>query len=54
MTAWSNAAMTPTPTPSPRLTHDQLVLSLQAAREALARLRATLAETAKPSAPPKN
>jgi len=42
--------MTP-PTPSPRLTHDQLTQSLRAAREALTRLRATLAETAK-SLPP--
>ncbi|HYV49055.1 MAG TPA: hypothetical protein VFA20_29550 [Myxococcaceae bacterium] len=39
--------MFPPPPPSPRLTHEQLAQSLRAAREALARLRATLAETAK-------
>jgi hypothetical protein len=43
--------MFPPPPPSPRLTHEQLAQSFQAAREALARLRATLAQTVK--APPK-
>ena len=43
--------MFPPPPPSPRLTHEQLAQSFQAAREALARLRATLAQTVK--APPR-
>jgi len=42
--------MFPPPPPSPRLTHEQLAQSFQAAREALARLRATLAQTVR--APP--
>jgi hypothetical protein len=46
---WSNAAMTPLtqPSPPPALTQAQLAQSLQAARETLAQLRATLAQTAK-------
>lgn len=49
MAVWSSAAMSAltSPSPPPVPTQAQLAQSLQAARETLAKLRATLAKTAK-------